>query len=589
MVIKMIALCHRYFLDSAWNRFDFLIVLGTDLGIIMNIANIGIDISTTATVIRSFRIMRIFRLLKSYGRVVLDTLMNILPQITNIMGLIFLLLFIYSVLGISLFADVKYGDYYNKNNNFRNFPQSVILLFRCMTGEDWNQIMTDLADTSNCASDQTYAEVQADGVNGCGSWYAYPYFISYMIVLQMIIINLTVAAVIDGLSSARKDNTGVIKKDEINELVEIWSEYDPKATGWIDVTSLVFLLFELPQPMGYGKDHSLLNNNNNDSFASDGADIEDILMDTNQRMDELKNKIMEGHQINPDDMSNATNEHHQRIARLRTLKEKKSEEDFLINTDRNITLRKLDAIKVLEHFNIPYYENKKVHFKDVCKQVIDNTFDTKNQHVEIGTKLKKRIQRGWQKKYNLKKHKKISIEIQKIMAATVLLRWIRFYKAKKKARHEDVTEHMEAIEGHISKSLYKSVHDLHNMDPSDEDKESVKRVLEFERPLFGKDYETPNHRRSDHLSDEYNNFMKNNPEFFQSNKHLKGKKIKRKPKQKRSTFKTIADYNKTIDHKLPMGDFFKASSIPSNKIQKSKVFFKLCLIFLNPLKTLTFL
>ena len=149
MIIKMIGLSYKYFTESAWNRFDFAIVAGTDIGFIFNMANLGIDISTTATVIRGFRIMRIFRLLKSYGRVVLDTLMNIVPQITNIMAMIFLLLFIYSVLGISLFADVKYGDNYNQDNNFRNFPQSIVLLFRCMTGEDWNLVMDDLANTSN--------------------------------------------------------------------------------------------------------------------------------------------------------------------------------------------------------------------------------------------------------------------------------------------------------------------------------------------------------------------------------------------------------------------------------------------------------
>lgn len=149
MIVKVFAMSHKYFTESAWNRFDFIIVIGTDVGFIMNIANFGIDISTTATVIRGFRIMRIFRLLKSYGRVVLDTLMNIIPQITNIMAMIFLLLFIYSVLGISLFADVKYGNYYNSDNNFRTFPKSIILLFRCMTGEDWNLIMDDLVNTSN--------------------------------------------------------------------------------------------------------------------------------------------------------------------------------------------------------------------------------------------------------------------------------------------------------------------------------------------------------------------------------------------------------------------------------------------------------
>jgi hypothetical protein len=130
MIIKLIALCHKYFTLSAWNRFDFAIVMGTDIGFIFNVANVGIDISTTATVIRSFRVLRMFRLLKSYGRIVLDTLVYIIPQVMNIMSLIFLLLFIYSVLGISLFAEVKYGEDYNKENNFRNFPQSIVLLLR---------------------------------------------------------------------------------------------------------------------------------------------------------------------------------------------------------------------------------------------------------------------------------------------------------------------------------------------------------------------------------------------------------------------------------------------------------------------------
>jgi hypothetical protein len=43
-------------------RFDFIIVIGTDIGILMKIVNVGFDISTAATVIRGFRIMRIFRL-----------------------------------------------------------------------------------------------------------------------------------------------------------------------------------------------------------------------------------------------------------------------------------------------------------------------------------------------------------------------------------------------------------------------------------------------------------------------------------------------------------------------------------------------
>jgi len=64
--LKLIGL-GRYYFDESWNRFDFTIVIGTDIGFLMNFLSFGIDISTAATVIRAFRIMRVFRLFKSFG------------------------------------------------------------------------------------------------------------------------------------------------------------------------------------------------------------------------------------------------------------------------------------------------------------------------------------------------------------------------------------------------------------------------------------------------------------------------------------------------------------------------------------------
>lgn len=144
--VKIIGYGRSYFYYS-WNKFDLSIVIGTDIGLLMNVINMGINISTVATVVRAFRIMRIFRLVKSSQnmRIILDTIAHIMPQVTNIMSLVFLLLFIYSVLGINLFATVMYQDYYNERANFRSFGSSILLLLRCLTGEDWNLIMKELA------------------------------------------------------------------------------------------------------------------------------------------------------------------------------------------------------------------------------------------------------------------------------------------------------------------------------------------------------------------------------------------------------------------------------------------------------------
>ena len=78
-------------------------------------------------------------------RIITDTLVHILPQITNVMSLIFLLFFIFTALGLNLFSGVMYQVAYGPKNNFRSFPNAFLLLMRCVTGEEWNVIMAELA------------------------------------------------------------------------------------------------------------------------------------------------------------------------------------------------------------------------------------------------------------------------------------------------------------------------------------------------------------------------------------------------------------------------------------------------------------
>lgn len=95
--------------------------------------------------------------------------------------------------------------------------------------------------------------MQDEGILECGSDFAIPYFVSFVLIITFIAMNLTVAAVIDGLASARKDEGALISADDIDTYIHLWSDYDPKATGWIPIESYVFLLYELPKPIGLGK------------------------------------------------------------------------------------------------------------------------------------------------------------------------------------------------------------------------------------------------------------------------------------------------------------------------------------------------
>lgn len=121
------------------------------------------------------------------------------------------------------------------------------LLMKFSTGEDWNMFMYELANKDGyngveCRS-QTFLETQNDGILGCGTPLSYVYFISFTILLTMLIMNLSVAAVIEGLDTAKKENMGIVQGDDIEVLIDLWQEYDPMATGWITMTDLVFLLY----------------------------------------------------------------------------------------------------------------------------------------------------------------------------------------------------------------------------------------------------------------------------------------------------------------------------------------------------------
>lgn len=137
----------------------------------------------------------------------------------------------------------------------------------------------------------------------------------------MIIMNLSVAAVIDGLSSARKDNTGIIKKDEINELVELWAEYDPKASGWIDVNDLVFLLFELHEPLGH---NGKFNDKNKIKVEENeqSLDVSNIIDQARIENEKMRDNLIAGNFTKLPGISNSISESHEiKLRRISTIRD----------------------------------------------------------------------------------------------------------------------------------------------------------------------------------------------------------------------------------------------------------------------------
>jgi len=102
-IIKISGFGWLYFKDS-WNRFDFLIIAITDVLLLFR------DVATIPTVVRSLRLGRIVKFIRAskYVRIIVDTIYFLLPALANISALLILMMFIYAILGMNLFAEIKY-------------------------------------------------------------------------------------------------------------------------------------------------------------------------------------------------------------------------------------------------------------------------------------------------------------------------------------------------------------------------------------------------------------------------------------------------------------------------------------------------
>ncbi|XP_059359002.1 voltage-dependent L-type calcium channel subunit alpha-1D isoform X4 [Carassius carassius] len=248
-----IILSQHYFAD-AWNTFDALIVVGSIVDIaITEINNTEGSARISITFFRLFRVMRLVKLLsRGEGiRTLLWTFIKSFQALPYVALLIAMLFFIYGVIGMQVFGKIAMvdGTSINRNNNFQTFPQAVLLLFRCATGEAWQQIMLACLPGKQCDSESEYNPGEE---KTCGSNFAILYFISFYMLCAFLIINLFVAVIMDNFDYLTRD-WSILGPHHLDEFKRIWSEYDPEAKGRIKHLDVVTLLRRIQPPLGFGK------------------------------------------------------------------------------------------------------------------------------------------------------------------------------------------------------------------------------------------------------------------------------------------------------------------------------------------------
>ncbi|XP_014884231.1 calcium channel, voltage-dependent, L type, alpha 1D subunit, a isoform X16 [Poecilia latipinna] len=254
MVLKLIAFKPRHYFADAWNTFDALIVVGSVVDIaITEVNNTEDSARISITFFRLFRVMRLVKLLsRGEGiRTLLWTFIKSFQALPYVALLIAMLFFIYAVIGMQVFGKIAMvdGTQINRNNNFQTFPQAVLLLFRCATGEAWQDIMLACMPGKLCDPESDYNPGEE---MTCGSGFAIIYFITFYMLCAFLIINLFVAVIMDNFDYLTRD-WSILGPHHLDEFKRIWSEYDPEAKGRIKHLDVVTLLRRIQPPLGFGK------------------------------------------------------------------------------------------------------------------------------------------------------------------------------------------------------------------------------------------------------------------------------------------------------------------------------------------------
>ncbi|XP_048029223.1 calcium channel, voltage-dependent, P/Q type, alpha 1A subunit, b isoform X13 [Megalobrama amblycephala] len=246
-VLKIIAFGVQNYFRDAWNIFDFVSVIGSITDIL--VTELG-DSFINLSFLRLFRAARLIKLLRQGEtiRILLWTFVQSFKALPYVCLLIAILFFIYAIIGMQLFGNLKLDDEtaVNDHNNFRTFIMALMLLFRSATGEAWHEIMLACLGGKDCDEES--------GNEGpeCGSNFAYAYFVSFIFLCSFLMLNLFVAVIMDNFEYLTRDSS-ILGPHHLDEYVRIWAEYDPAACGRISYTDMYEMLRHMCPPLGLGK------------------------------------------------------------------------------------------------------------------------------------------------------------------------------------------------------------------------------------------------------------------------------------------------------------------------------------------------
>jgi len=154
------------FFSDGWNIFDFLIVT-ISLVPINNVESVFV-----ARLLRIIRVLRIITVVPAF-RHIIDSLIKTIPRVGFIALLMFIFMYVWGAIGTMFFGKVD-------PENWGNIGLALITLVQVSTYDDWANIMGQVIDVYP---------------------YAWIFFVSFIIINAVILLNMVIGVIVDVMIS----------------------------------------------------------------------------------------------------------------------------------------------------------------------------------------------------------------------------------------------------------------------------------------------------------------------------------------------------------------------------------------------------
>lgn len=186
MLLKMIAYKFIGYFKSAWNWFDFIIIITSVLS--------GLAVLSSVRILRVFRVFRSLKGLRGFKmisslkplQVIISAIGKSIPGISWTALLLLIIYYIFAIIGVTQFG-AAFPDW------FGDIPKAMYTLFQVMTLESWSMGIS-----------RPVMEVFS---------YAWAYFVPFVLVSAFVMMNVVVGIVVNAISEVADMN----KKEEHEE------------------------------------------------------------------------------------------------------------------------------------------------------------------------------------------------------------------------------------------------------------------------------------------------------------------------------------------------------------------------------------